>query len=130
MKTYQSRWGFHPCDYPTFLKLKRIHKAYWKGLCILAAWQRWSRKLPHNRVIVHWNRDAGGRKINRVIVGPSPEPVVAPIYREICRFQFGIPAEFQKARHGRPEDQVTPLGIPLDVIDRWCEELQKMEPGQ
>jgi len=126
MNTFQSRWGFHPCDYHVFLKLKRVHKAYWEGLRKVAAWRRWERKRPCNRVICRWQRDAAGRKITRVIAGPRPEPCVPGIYREICESEILIPQEFHNARHGRPEDQVKPLQIPLAALDRWCDELNKL----
>lgn len=29
---FASRWGFHPIDYPTFLKLKQLHKLMLKDL--------------------------------------------------------------------------------------------------
>jgi hypothetical protein len=127
MQVFQSRWGFHPCDYQLFLKLKRIHKAYWEGLRKLAAWQRWHRKLPANRVIGRWHRDDAGRKIRREIIGPQPEPAVPAIYREICGSSISIAEEFQKARHGRAKEEVTPLRIPAEVIKQWFEEVKKVE---
>lgn len=27
-KTYESRWGHHPCDHDTYLKLKKLYKFY------------------------------------------------------------------------------------------------------
>ena len=47
--TFQSRWGFHPCSYEFFLKLKRLHKWYWQTVSDFHRWHRWQRKLPHNR---------------------------------------------------------------------------------
>ena len=38
--TYQSRWGYHPCDYETYLKLRRLHRAFWEGRRLLAKWRR------------------------------------------------------------------------------------------
>ena len=38
--------------------MKRIHKAYWEGLRLLAAWERWNRKLPHNRLLRRWERES------------------------------------------------------------------------
>ena len=29
MQPCKGRWGFHPCGYPLYLKLKRLHKWYW-----------------------------------------------------------------------------------------------------
>jgi hypothetical protein len=130
MKTFASRWGFHPCDYPTFLKLKRIHKVYWAGLKKIAAWQRWHRKLPHNRVLTRWHRDAAGRKIRRVPIGPWPEPVIPEVVGAICQGGYPVVADYQSARHGQPEDQVRPLLIPQVVLDAWIEDLDRLELGR
>lgn len=45
----QSKWGFHPCDYETYLKLKALHKHYWQSLYDFHRWYRWWRKQPENR---------------------------------------------------------------------------------
>jgi hypothetical protein len=45
----QSRWGFHPCDYETYAKLKALHKHYWQSLYDFHRWHRWWRKRPENR---------------------------------------------------------------------------------
>jgi hypothetical protein len=96
--TYRSRWGYHPCNYETFLKLKRLHKAYFEGLRMLAIWRRWRAKRPHNRRV--------------------PEPVVADVYRLVCASP--IVAEFQAARHGVSEAAIVkPLAFPAEQIDRW-----------
>src|SRR5262249_41336028 len=100
--TCKSRWGFHPCNYETYLKLRRLHKAFWEGRRLLARWQRWSARLPKNRA--------------------GPEPAVPAVYREVCASP--VVAEFHAARHGvpRPED-VRPLGLPAAQIDRWVRSL-------
>jgi hypothetical protein len=96
--TYRSRWGYHPCDYATYLKLRLLHKAYFEGLKLLARWRRWRAKRPHNR--------------------KGPEPVVPDVLRWVCASP--IVAEFQAARHGVAEPSlVKPLGISAEEIDRW-----------
>jgi hypothetical protein len=130
MNTYQSRWGFHPCNHAVYLKLNRIHKAYWEGLRLIAAWSRWQRKRPHNRVRFQWERDGGGRKIRRVMTGPWPEPVVPEVFWAICRGGYPVVEDYQNARHAQPEDQVRPLRIPVVVIESWMEELERLEEGQ
>ena len=47
---FQSRWGFHPCSYEVFLKLKQLHKWYWHTVYEFHRWHRWQRKLSHHRV--------------------------------------------------------------------------------
>jgi hypothetical protein len=80
MAVHQSRWGYHPCDYETFQKLKKLHARYWRALRGYAAWRRWQRKRPQNRVIREWLRDAQGRRIGHRIVGPRPEPPLDPLF--------------------------------------------------
>jgi hypothetical protein len=96
--TYRSRWGHHPCNYETYWKLRRLHKAYYEGLTLLARWRRWRAKRPHNR--------------------KGPEPVVPDVLRWVCASP--IVAEFQAARHGVADPSlVKPLGISAEEIDRW-----------
>lgn len=45
----KSRWGYHPCTYSIFCKLKRLHRLYWETVSDYFAWERWSRKQPQNR---------------------------------------------------------------------------------
>lgn len=47
---FKSRWGFHPCNYELFLKLKRLHKWYWQTVYDFHRWHRWWRKEEQNRI--------------------------------------------------------------------------------
>jgi hypothetical protein len=47
--THEGKYGFHPCNFEQFKKLKRLHKAYWKGLNLVAKRKRWKAKMPRNR---------------------------------------------------------------------------------
>lgn len=44
---YRSRWGFHPCDYQTFVKLKKLHKRFWEIQHASAKRVRWECKTVH-----------------------------------------------------------------------------------
>ena len=57
---FQSRWGYHPCNFQLFLKLKSLHRWYWQTLYDFHRWHRWWRKEPQNRV--------------------GPEPVFCPLF--------------------------------------------------
>lgn len=46
---FKSRWGFHPCNYEVFHKLKRLHGWYWRTVYEFHQWHRWWRKEPQNR---------------------------------------------------------------------------------
>lgn len=48
-QSFNSRWGFHPCAYELFLKLKRLHKWYWQTVYGFHRWHRWWRKQEQNR---------------------------------------------------------------------------------
>src|SRR5262249_6503788 len=98
MNVYQSRWGFHPIDYPTYLKLKRLHKAYWEAQRRIGAWRRWSRTLPHTRR----GRERG-----------------APAVLWELHERAEIVSDFHNARHGVPREEVKPLALSLAQIDRW-----------
>ena len=75
---HQSRWGYHPCSYETFAKLKRLKKAYWQRIRDSAAWERWARKEPQNRVIRKRIRNEAGQVIGYEAPVPRPEPTVGP----------------------------------------------------
>lgn len=71
-KVYQGKYGFYPCEYETYLKLKELNKYVTKALQQSANWYRWVRKAPHNRV----------NRIRRtgVILGPRPEPKINNLF--------------------------------------------------
>jgi hypothetical protein len=48
--THKSRWGFHPCEYELFQKLKSLHRWYWRTLYDFHRWHRWQRKEEQNRI--------------------------------------------------------------------------------
>ena len=49
INVFESRWGYHPCDYETFLKLKALHKAYWQAVYDYAKRIRWERKTVNQQ---------------------------------------------------------------------------------
>lgn len=79
---HKSRWGYHPCDYDTYIKLKKLYKLYWQAVYAHARWKRWERKKPSNRVIRVWKYDAQSRKCGATILGPRPEPTPSSIFCE------------------------------------------------
>jgi hypothetical protein len=80
----KSRWGYYPCDYAAFLRLKKLNSLYEKALHQLAAWQRWHRKKPHNRVERTKIRNARGRIIGHQTGNIIEEPDTAnPLLRKV-----------------------------------------------
>src|SRR5262245_7884384 len=77
---HRSRWGWHPCDYATFRLLRELNLRCERALRQFAAWQRWQRKLPHNRLIRRVVRDDRGKKVGREVVGPMPEPPLPAVF--------------------------------------------------
>lgn len=114
-EVFQSRWGFSPCDYEIYKKLKLIHKFYYQTLHDAAAWERWNRKKPQNRVIRHWIKDCKGQKYSSKIIGPAPEPQV---FWDLHGAESWI-RDFQNARipKANPEN-VRPLEHSIDEINQ------------
>jgi hypothetical protein len=124
MTTIKGRWGFHPCSHELYRKLKRLHFLAYEAKRRQAAWNRWDRKDPQNRVlwyhhdkpnvirIGHVTKDQlkGGSKI---IIGPAPEPLLAPIVLDY----FEIYYDYCNARTPVIETQVKPLIMSEQDID-------------
>ena len=104
-EVFKSRFGFHPCDYTTYLKLKNIKKWYYEWLRAAASWERWHRKEPQNRVIRRKIPGKPGVSCGYEIVGPQPEPVVCPFFGKGTWFL----ADFENARMPRTEEQAGQL---------------------
>lgn len=110
MAAYQSRWGYHPCDYETYQLLKRLHALYLRARRQYAAWRRWARKRPHNRVVRQTLRDGAGRKVGSRVVGMQPEPPLCPVF---CR-KVHVHRRRTGAAAAEPEVDVA-FAVPWDV---------------
>ena len=71
---HQSRWGYHPCSYETFRKLKQLTALVMKAEATCHRFARWFRKSPRNRVSKPRLRNEKGWRIG---YGPST-PIPAP----------------------------------------------------
>lgn len=98
---HQGRWGFYPVDYATFLQLKELNKLYFENLRRSAASERWSRKLPCNRVIRSYSRNAAGQRTGVLSTRPAPEP---RYNYQLLQLSW-IPGAYRLARYpaGSPE---------------------------
>ena len=145
---FRSRWGWHPCDYATFVLLKGLHAAYWRAVRRHAAWQRWRRKLPHNRVLRRRIRDEQGRRVGAEVVGPWPEPSLPPLFctrrqvlthwsedgkplkkgrlkEEVVFDDLGIPEAYRAARcPAASESEVLPLRLTAEDLRRLAAEVE------
>ncbi len=130
----EGRFGFYPCDYDTYQKLRKIYGAYLRSLSQNANWLRWTNKQPQNRVIRRWKRDAQGRRCGCEIVGPRPEPKVNPLFWDMKVFRsgsgnFSYPAkivnltnklefDYKNAKYPKKSaDVVSPLFLSMEEID-------------
>lgn len=102
--THQSRWGYHPCDYALYRKLKLLHGWYHQTLRDYAAWRRWARKEPQNRVIREYRRDPQGRKCGIRATRPRPEPRYCRVFVDRERpNDRGVIALYHAARTPQPQ---------------------------
>ncbi len=79
----QSKYGWHPCNVETFHKLKNIHRVYWESVYRLAAYHRWERKAPQNRVQRFDGKGPDGKPIPLV----PPRPINAPAFTTLMYMQ-------------------------------------------
>ena len=97
---HKTRWGYVPCDYETYLKIKELCRLYWKEFYLRvpadAAWERWARKEPQNRVIIQKICNPERQAIGKIVVGPMPEPTT--YYPKQDWADDSIPSEYKKAR--------------------------------
>src|SRR5436309_5226240 len=115
--------------------LKELNRLWFAARRQAAAWQRWHRKRPHNRVRRRRLRDGQGRPVGSGPPEPVPEPALPPAFgrlvelpsgrREVELSDGGIEAAYRLARRPRPTPEgVPPLPIPEDVIramyGRYC----------
>jgi len=63
VEVFASTWGFHPCDYETFIKICKLRQHYQRSLREAKAWFVWARKAERNR--------------------RGPEPKLTPVFNEL-----------------------------------------------
>lgn len=85
----RGRWGFHPCDYETFKKLKALHKEYWRAVRQRSAWFAWEAKQPQNRVRRPKIRNEQGQVTGHGDPVPWVEPELSKIFFIPCRRSKG-----------------------------------------
>lgn len=124
IQTHQGRFGFHPCDFETFQKLKEAHRLLLRAYRDCKRFIRWHAKMEHNRQGPEPTAPAEfiERGVHRLdkhcfygdgfLRTPDAEGVLQNYYLHILR-------QLQLARHPKPTpEEVIPLHIPddLDVI--------------
>ena len=134
---HRSRWGYHPCDRATWLKIKRLRFLWFLTLRRLAAWRRWNNKLPQNRVIWRRIRREDGMPIGWEKIGLRPEPalpefmvrdawgqrVLAHDWIETCYRQAKRPTAEPQAAW--PAARLVEIAELLGRLEGWFEERRR-----
>jgi hypothetical protein len=113
--------------------LKELNRLWVRAQHEAAAWRRWHRKLPHNRVRRERLRDAAGRPVGYGPPRPAPEPPTSSPFCRVAELpsgktdifldDLGVEAAYRLAR--RPcatASEVKPLPMSEDVVRRLFEE--------
>jgi hypothetical protein len=113
---FRSRWGFHPCDYQTYRRLKFLNQLHMKAVRMAHAWERWRRKDPHNRVIRHRIRNEKGQIIGYEAPVPLPEPKMCSVFSQKVIEQRHVDKKGNIFREGFMQEKVVTnnLWIPAD----------------
>ena len=107
---FRSRWGFHPCDYQTFRKLKFLNQVYLRAVRLAHAWERWKRKDPHNRVVRRHVRNEKGQTIGYELPVPLPEPIICPVFSQKVFERRHVDKKGIFSREGFMEEKVVTDG--------------------
>lgn len=133
MATVKGRWGFHPCSYELYRKLKRLNLLAFAALRRAAQHERWERKDPQNRRIFvgckGYDKPIKKREVSKInrVYKPWPEPVLAPIDRDMVDL---IAADYRNARTPVAEEsQVKPLILNEQRIDSLLAAMEKWYAG-
>jgi hypothetical protein len=113
---FRSRWGFHPCDYPTYRKLKFLNQVYLRAVRLAHAWARWKRKDPPNRVMRRRIRNEDGQTIGYEPPAPRPEPNICPVFSQKVFEKRHVDQKGNFSREGFQQEKVVTdsLWIPAD----------------
>lgn len=134
---HEGKYGFYPCTWETYQKLKVINVAYNRAKHDLAIWQRWERKDPHNRVARPKVKDAEGRVVGYGKDIVLPEPEVSSVFCEATIKKYdkngryvkeGLPdyklkdyrieEDYRRARYPvQAEEAVEFLSMSMETID-------------
>jgi hypothetical protein len=109
--------------------LKALNRVWLRARSQAAAWRRWHRKLPHNRVRRQHLRDAQGRLIGYGPPEPLPEPPLHPGFCRKAELPSGrielaltgaiIEEAYRLARHPKATgEEVKPFPINFEEIGR------------
>jgi hypothetical protein len=132
-EVFHGRWGFYPCAVEAYRKLRRLNLLRFRSAVAEAAWNRWNRKMPHNRIARQTVRDGSGRPIRREpklddlgqqIPIPEPRRPIAAAYVKAGGKNFAvhisklIEADYRAARYPKAsEGEVARLSLTPAQVD-------------
>jgi hypothetical protein len=107
MITHQGKYGYYPCDWDTYRKLKAINFAYSKALHGKKQWERWERKDPKNRVIRVKLKNSAGQVVGYQAPIPMSEPPICPVFCKKINFDKVVISDslyddYRRARYPKP----------------------------
>lgn len=115
----QSRWGFHPCDYEHYRKLKFLNHKLMEARVKHAAFVRYKRKDPDNRVRKHYQRNEKGQKISYTTT-PWAQPDTCPVFSKERNLEGSAQTE-------RSADLKEKIVVKSDDVYPWC--IWTIDPG-
>jgi hypothetical protein len=149
---HEGKYGWYPCDWATYRKLKELNMAYTKAMHEKAAWERWDRKEPQNRVIRGKLKNSKGQVVGYQAPIPMPEPELTTFFckKVVKNVKWGkkgqyykegkdetfvelvdssVPKDYRNARFPvAGQEGVTPLTLTLETINvlhnKLCVQLQ------
>ena len=112
----------HPCDKATYRKLKKYRYYAHIERIQQSALQRWSKKLPHNRV--RWQFD--GLYAEKMLSLSFTKWKSIPWERpEVCPINLHLlAAEFRKTMPVKTEAEVKPLSLTTETLDELVEQAE------
>lgn len=130
MSTVKGRWGFCPCEYETYRKLKRLCFLLLEAKRRQAAYHRWDAKHPHNRLLYKRTIVTGplpdgteGKFKTKEVIGPAPEPELAPFTTAAEDNIIGV--SYSRSRYPvETASEVKQLPLPVADIDAYLEKFE------
>lgn len=127
IETFESRLGWHPCDYATYKKLKKLNYMLHLNKQQYSKHTRWLRKRSWNRILWKKIKDANNRPIGWQNLGPAPEP---KFFIFSLKEQQEILTSYTRARMPKKsKDEVRPLTLSIDQINALLSRSEKELEG-
>jgi hypothetical protein len=113
----KGKYGYYPCNYEMYKKLKRLNLLYFDAMKSKNKWERWYKKDPHNRVTRQKLRDSSGRVVGYEAPLPVAEPEVCPIFCKKITY-----SSFRDKKGNYHKDGVDLVKIEMqpDVFNWYC----------